>query len=568
MMPDDSSRGPTATPWTRSARIIVTLAIPIVLLAAFFILRAWYPVLPRSFRRGCAEAVLRLMLMLYVALWLFGIPGTLVVSGMLMRARRLGKRQPTLAKGLLLCGSLLVSLGFLESSSWLWRAWTHRLPALPTTFPATHEGQVRIVVIGSSSALGEPYRPWLSVGQIVQWQLQQAQPAKTFEVEILAKLGASLEDMHTALKALKARPDAVIIYSGHNEFVARFEEERDPYLNEEPGDLFLPFYRASLRSPFCRLVYATISRNRLDEAPPLRNRHRIIDPPVCSPSEYSEIREDFQRRLDAIVSWCDRIGALPILIIPPSNEGGFEPSRSELPPWTGASARLRVESDLLAVRAEESGQAETVEKYRALLQRYPGVAEAHFRLARLLENKRAWSEADRHYVLARDLDGLPIRLPSDFQSIYRDVAARHSCVLIDGPAELKGASPHGILDDHMIIDAHHPNLNGTIVLSQAILRELSRRGALGATGPSLIPNAKEVVEHFGMDASQWAAVCERTSVHFQRTSGYRFDPSERLAKARVYAEAAKRVLAGQSPESLGLIGADATGPGESLSRRE
>ncbi len=30
-----------------------------------------------------------------------------------------------------------------------------------------------------------------------------------------------------------------------------------------------------------------------------------------------------------------------------------------------------------------------------------------------------------HYVAARDLDGLPMRLPSDFQQIYREVAARH-----------------------------------------------------------------------------------------------------------------------------------------------
>ena len=45
----------------------------------------------------------------------------------------------------------------------------------------------------------------------------------------------------------------VIIYSGHNEFAARYEEERDGWLDPEPGNAFVqPIYRASLISPFCR----------------------------------------------------------------------------------------------------------------------------------------------------------------------------------------------------------------------------------------------------------------------------------------------------------------------------
>ena len=59
----------------------------------------------------------------------------------------------------------------------------------------------------------------------------------------------------------------VIIYSGHNEFAARYEEERDGWLDPEPGKgLIRPIYRASLFSPFCRLAYEIISKNRLDVA--------------------------------------------------------------------------------------------------------------------------------------------------------------------------------------------------------------------------------------------------------------------------------------------------------------
>ena len=81
--------------------------------------------------------------------------------------------------------------------------------------------------------------PGCRSGQIVAWQLQEAVPDRRFECEILAWLGDSLEKQHHKLAGLKRRPDAVIIYSGHNEFAARFEEERDPWVDEEPGNRLL-----------------------------------------------------------------------------------------------------------------------------------------------------------------------------------------------------------------------------------------------------------------------------------------------------------------------------------------
>ena len=451
--------------------------------------------------------------------------------------------------------SLGLSLALLEAYSALYRAWTHRLPTLPTRFHPKAAGETRIVVIGGSSALGEPYRPWVSVGQVLAWKLGEASPGRRFEVEMLARLGASLEDMHHALEGLKDRPDVLLIDVGHNEFVARFEEERDPFVDEEPGAAPLRFlYRLSLRSPFCRVVYATVSRNRLDEGPPLRNRHHLIDPPVCSPSEYAEVRADFARRLEAVVSYAERLGALPIVLIPPSNEGGFEPIRSVVPPSTPAAVRRGLESDFSEAGAAEDRPGVAEGLYRALLERHPGFAEAHFRLARLLQASGRIDEANRHYLLARVLDGLPIRCTSDFEAIFREVAGRHDVVLVDGPALLRRRSPTGVLDDHEIQDAHHPNLDGTVGLSEAILRALHDRGALGVSGSAPTIDPEDCARHFGLDPERWSAVCERTGVHFRRTSGYRYDPAERLAKARAYEEAARALRAGESPEALGLIG--------------
>ena len=47
---------------------------------------------------------------------------------------------------------------------------------------------------------------------------------------------------------------------------------------------------------------------------------------------------DFHRRLEAIVTDCEQIGCLPILIIPPGNDASA-PNQSYATPWTDAATR-------------------------------------------------------------------------------------------------------------------------------------------------------------------------------------------------------------------------------------
>ncbi len=315
-------------------------------------------------------------------------------------------------------------------------------------------------------------------------------------------------------------------------------------------------YHASLSSPFCRMIYEIVSKNRLDGPPSSLKRHRLIEPPQCSPSERAEVVDDFRRRLEAIVAYCDRIGCLPVLIIPPGNDGGFEPSRSVLPPTVGPAERRRVAQAYQAAReAEATDPSRALALYRGLADRHPGFAEAHFRLARLLERAGAWPEANAHYIRARDDDGFLLRVSTPLERAYREVAARHTCILIDGPRELRAMSPHAILDDHIMQDAHHPTLMGQIGLARAVLRALHARREFGwPEGAAPVVEPGECVTHFGLDRAMWLAVCERTKIHYRNLAGTRFDPAERLARAAAYDRAARLIAEGTPPEETGVTG--------------
>ena len=110
-------------------------------------------------------------------------------------------------------------------------------------------------------------------------------------------------------------------------------------------------------------------------------------------------------------------------MIPPGNHSGFEPNRSTLPAATPRAEREAFTSRFLACAGEESDPARAAQPYRAILGDQPDFAEAHFRLACLLERSGNRREAEPHYPAARDLDGPLMCCPGDFQEVYREVAA-------------------------------------------------------------------------------------------------------------------------------------------------
>ncbi len=216
-----------------------------------------------------------------------------------------------------------------------------RDPALPTTFDENDNGEVTLVVLGESSAAGVPYEKRLSVGTIVAWQLGEVLPTRRFRAIVLAKPGDILEVQYYQLSRLRRRPDVVIVYCGHNEFYARVDwSRRVAHYPDQPPN-FLE--RADLFGRRLSALYALIQRAndkyRIERPPSARFIPRLIDVPSFTPAEFAASLAAFRLRLDEIVCFCERVGALPVLVIPPGNDAGFEPIRSYLHATTSTAER-------------------------------------------------------------------------------------------------------------------------------------------------------------------------------------------------------------------------------------
>jgi hypothetical protein len=306
-----------------------------LLVTAVLILFVWSQTLPRATRRAIVEWLLRATLAGYAIAVCAAIGGLIVVVRMAWYRRCAKAREPGLARLAVLGFASLFALPIAESAAAIWLAWADRMPRLPIHFDPP-DGREHLVVVGGSAALGHPYAPHVSVGQIAVWQLERAMPERNFQLDTLAKLSASLADMQRTLVDLKQRPTAIIIQSGHNEFPSRFDFERNVDLEEAPANRFVDtLYRASLTSALCRCIYGALNENRLDGPPPSMNAHRLIDAPMCTPSEAVSVLDSFQRRLEAIVAYSVQIGAVPVLVIEPSNEASFRrtaPCYPRMPP--------------------------------------------------------------------------------------------------------------------------------------------------------------------------------------------------------------------------------------------
>jgi lysophospholipase L1-like esterase len=527
----------------------------------------------------------------YVTALVAAMLGTLSL-GALMLWRRRGTTRRSIGRGLLACVSLLFALAVAETATAIWQYRVHRASAMPVAGSQTTaasgiartataeappdvemrgstpkfpdppgDRQIDLVMVGESSAEGVPLQQWLSIDRIVAWQLGRVIPDRPIRVTSLATSGEILEQQHRRLMKLDRRPDIVIIYCGHNEFKARYSPTTtaDYYTADRLPNTIqtLIEWIAQIErfSPFCGLIVETAQKCRISIPPSLDETRELIDVPVYSAEEYAKQLSVFKRRLEAMVSYTERVGALPILILPPANDAGYAPNRSFLPPSTPRGDRAAFESEFLAAeRTEDQELAASIQRFRELLKRQPGFAETHYRLARLLERAGAPDEAYVHYVAARDFDGYPMRCLTAFQEAYREVAARHHCPFIDGQAYFRKIGQRGQLGDDLFPDIMHPALRGHIALAQAVLRVLKAKGALGwpSDAPVAPIDPAACVAHFGLDGKAWAHLCHWEKTFNERVLPLRYDRSQRLQKRAAAIRAMEQLSQGMAPESVGL----------------
>jgi tetratricopeptide (TPR) repeat protein len=384
-------------------------------------------------------------------------------------------------------------------------------------------GTIRIVILGSSAAMGDPEASF-SIARLLETQLRAAYPDKTFEV-VNAAITAINSHVVRGIAddcARELQPDLFIVYEGHNEVIGPFG----------PTGIFTGFLRSEhavrfaiwLKSTRTGQLLASLARRPASPEKwggmEMFLQHQIAgdDPRLDT------VRSHFRNNLRAIVASADRAGAATLVCTTLASQRYFAPflslhradlTASQLAEWT---KRYQTAND--AALAGHTAPAESA--YRAALAIDDRHAELNFRLARLLMNIGGHTEALALFQRALDLDALRFRADSSLNAVIRDLPASlpdSQIRVIDLHSPSSALSGYRAQDNKLLYEHVHLTFSGTHLVAQELLHsaaaELSARGLVPHAKPAAL-TPDETRQRLAFTAYEQAMIFLELQNRFQR----------------------------------------------------
>jgi tetratricopeptide (TPR) repeat protein len=298
----------------------------------------------------------------------------------------------------------------------------------------------RIFVLGESTTAGFPYGYNVCFSNVLERALANTFSDKKIEVVNVAMAAinsyALLDFMD---EVLKQSPDALLIYTGHNEYygamgVGSVQSVGSSiwitrlYLDLKSYKIFL-FMRDCMgwiRKEISSLFYGG---SEVDPSQTLMARI-VADQTIPNGSPmYEAGKTQFKENMNAILKKASGNNVKVIL--------------SEL------VSNIHNQKPFISV----NNNGESAEKY--------------FELARHSELSGDLSKAKQYYFKAKDLDALRFRAPEEFNRILHELASKYSEPIVPMVSYFEENSPNGIIGNSLILEHLHPNQDGHYIMAKA-----------------------------------------------------------------------------------------------------
>lgn len=385
--------------------------------------------------------------------------------------------------------------------------------------------EIRILGIGESTMLGEPYDPKICIPALVAHYLDRALAPATVTWEVAARKGATIKMLRQDIaNALARDPSAAILLAGHNEFLGAFSHDQAC----AAGDAGIP-YRVGRFSLLYRTLHDASQRRRMSTLP-VHTERDLFDAPIVCQRQWDEVIETYAREVMSLARHC-RARRIPlVLVFPAGNEADFGPNRSVYRSRESSRQRF-AESYLMGRRALSSGKLnDALQHFELAREIDPRFAEVRFRAGQALAAMGRLREARTEHHIAKEEDAFPWRALDAQKSALKSAAEREGAVFLDGEELLRSVSPSGLLDAHLFHDMHHPTLQGYNTISIAIAQAIAALPSFSKQNPrTIVPSSEEALaREFSFSNGDWFALLNSRAAWLDRVSEVRFDPSDRL----------------------------------------
>lgn len=338
----------------------------------------------------------------------------------------------------------------------------------------------RVFVLGASAAAGFPWPPTGTFSRLLQDALRDVLPGDSVEVINLAIPATNSYAVLDQTNAIIAQhPDAILIYSGHNEYYGALGVGSTESIGSSP-----------------RAVRAYLWLERFRTFMLLRDG-------------ITKLRRAFSRQPASeqqAASFMEVVaGNQQITLDGPAYEAGVRQYRSNLERILGRFRAAHVRVFIASLASNEGG----MHPFASPANAEPGGADAVFDSAQTAEARGDTVAAERLFVRARDLDVIRFRAPSEFNTVIREVARAEDATYVPVDEAFRAASPGGIIGYNLILEHLHPNQAGVALIGQEFFDALDSAKFLGrpvqlarlkpwasyVAGMDLTPFDRRMVEH-------------------------------------------------------------------------
>ncbi|MDV6031997.1 MAG: SGNH/GDSL hydrolase family protein [Phycisphaera sp. RhM] len=344
----------------------------------------------------------------------------------------------------------------------------------PASFAADKQQNTRrIFVLGGSTVQGRPYETETAFAKWMQLRLQAQDPSHAYEVVNCG--GVSYASYRIAImlaEVLRYQPDAIVLYTGHNEYLeersySTIKWESNPLQRLAQGSYLVRSIRRHLRPP---------AAHRQDLPAELKTRLDFVDGMaryVRDEQWRRGVVNHFRVTLERMIGMCDAADVPLLVCVPTSDVVNTPPLKVQLADLDQAAlddfrrhqaiaedSRLAVEQRLAACKA--------------CLEIDPEHAGIHY-LAGMLHWKHGRArQAKHHLYAARDHDVCPLRATTPILQTILQLAERHRLraircdQLFDRTDSQWRPIPDGIEDPQRFVDHVHPTIAGHQEIALAV----------------------------------------------------------------------------------------------------
>ncbi|MBE9559191.1 MAG: tetratricopeptide repeat protein [Proteobacteria bacterium] len=376
-----------------------------------------------------------------------------------------------------------------------------------------------IYYLGGSTVEGGFFGEGFTIPNIIDYMHDHEIQGKDIRSINIAKSG---EDFYYNLKRLRIitsnkdtfKPSLVVIYSGHNEFL-KFHQNYGLQLDSAPLEWLME------HSLLLKKIAARLQLFKLEI-----NERMFSDEPLFGNDQYKAVIDKYQSELEEAVQLLTENGIPVIISTVAGNYTGWQPNRSIY-----CSNKQDKDFWRLIQRGESAELASdfnnALNYYQQALHLCKNFAETHYRLGKIYEALSEYDKALEAYNKAVDLDGMPLRASSIQNDFIKTLNSDKSVFVVDAVKALQEKSDTGLIGFNLMMDGHHPNRQGYLIISNLIAQKITDifDTELSELHDIELDRTREI---FDMDDNVYFVHYVSIGRWFAKLSTWRYDPGERL----------------------------------------